>query len=185
MRIEKEILKIAITGPESTGKSSISAYLAEQYHSAFVPEYSRKYLTKLKSNYKSNDIVFIAEKQLHRENLVERCVTRKSTLNKIIFCDTELINIKIWLEDKGWSVPQWIEEEIKKDRYVHYLLMDNSLEWTEDSLRENETKGAYFFEKFEANLLKYHKNYSIITGVGEERKKNATAVINKIIFDSK
>ncbi|MEO6849616.1 MAG: AAA family ATPase, partial [Mucilaginibacter sp.] len=38
-----DILKIAIVGPESTGKSTMSAFLAEHYHTVWVPEFARGY----------------------------------------------------------------------------------------------------------------------------------------------
>ncbi|MBN1337957.1 MAG: ATP-binding protein, partial [Bacteroidales bacterium] len=38
------IRKIAVTGPESTGKSDISAKLARHFNTVWVPEYARNYL---------------------------------------------------------------------------------------------------------------------------------------------
>jgi len=38
-----EIKKIAIVGPESTGKSTMSAYLAGHYNTVWVPEFARDY----------------------------------------------------------------------------------------------------------------------------------------------
>ena len=35
---KSEIIKIAVVGPESTGKSTMSAFLAEHYHTVWVPE---------------------------------------------------------------------------------------------------------------------------------------------------
>jgi nicotinamide riboside kinase len=42
-----EIKKIAVVGPESTGKSTMSAFLAEHYNTVWVPEYARGYCEKL------------------------------------------------------------------------------------------------------------------------------------------
>ncbi|VAW30185.1 hypothetical protein MNBD_BACTEROID07-850, partial [hydrothermal vent metagenome] len=36
--------RIAITGPESTGKSELAAWLASAYQTSWVPEYAREYL---------------------------------------------------------------------------------------------------------------------------------------------
>jgi nicotinamide riboside kinase len=38
-----EIKKIAVVGPESTGKSTMSAYLAKHYDTIWVPEFARGY----------------------------------------------------------------------------------------------------------------------------------------------
>src|ERR1700709_574991 len=42
-----DIIKIAVVGPESTGKSTMSAYLAEHYNTVWVSEYARGYCEKL------------------------------------------------------------------------------------------------------------------------------------------
>ena len=41
------MLKIALVGPESTGKSTLTVALAEFYGAAFVPEYAREYINEL------------------------------------------------------------------------------------------------------------------------------------------
>ena len=41
--MNKNIIKIAIVGPESTGKSTISKGLAQHYQTLWVPEYARYY----------------------------------------------------------------------------------------------------------------------------------------------
>jgi nicotinamide riboside kinase len=38
------IKKIVVTGPESSGKSQMSAYLAAYFNTVFVPEFARQYL---------------------------------------------------------------------------------------------------------------------------------------------
>ena len=38
------IWKIAITGPESTGKSELARQLASHYNTVWVPEYAREYI---------------------------------------------------------------------------------------------------------------------------------------------
>ena len=42
-----KIKKIVAIGPESTGKSTLCAQLAEHYNSLWVPEYAREYLEKI------------------------------------------------------------------------------------------------------------------------------------------
>jgi len=58
-------IQIAITGPESTGKSDLTAGLAAYFSGVSVPEYAREYLNKLGRSYRYDDILEIA-KQQHR-----------------------------------------------------------------------------------------------------------------------
>ena len=60
-------IKVAITGAESTGKSTLSDALANHYRSISVPEFSRSYIENLKRPYTYNDVEFIARKQIEIE----------------------------------------------------------------------------------------------------------------------
>ena len=54
-------IKIAITGPESCGKTTLSKALKKHYkESILVPEFAREYLHKLNSKYQYSDLLNIA-----------------------------------------------------------------------------------------------------------------------------
>ena len=57
------MFKIAITGPESTGKSTLAEKLAKHFEVDFIPEYSRTYLENFEGHYTENDVVEIAKVQ--------------------------------------------------------------------------------------------------------------------------
>ena len=57
------MFKVAITGPESTGKSTLAEKLAHHYKTDFVPEYSRTYLENFEGRYTEDDVVEIAKGQ--------------------------------------------------------------------------------------------------------------------------
>ena len=54
------MIRIAITGPESTGKSWLTEQLAQAFNTTFIPEYARKYIEQLNRPYDFNDIEIIA-----------------------------------------------------------------------------------------------------------------------------
>ena len=62
-----DIIKIAIVGPESTGKSTLAQALAEYYNEPWVPEMARSYMANLNRPYTLNDIIVIAKLQLEEE----------------------------------------------------------------------------------------------------------------------
>ena len=88
-----ELFRVALIGPESTGKSTICEELAKYFNTKWVHEYARDYLSKLNRRYTKEDIIYCAKKQLAIEAELE------SDANKILFSDTELINYKVWLLD--------------------------------------------------------------------------------------
>ena len=61
------MIRVAITGPESTGKSSLAKVLAEHYNTLWVPEYSREYIDNLDRDYTYEDVEKIAVSQIQKE----------------------------------------------------------------------------------------------------------------------
>lgn len=60
--------KIAIIGPESTGKSSLCRQLAEHYQTSWVPEYAREYLKAHGMAYNFDTLLEIAKGQVRLED---------------------------------------------------------------------------------------------------------------------
>jgi len=56
-----------VIGPESTGKSTLCAQLAEHFQSLWVPEFARGYLEKKISPYTYDDLLVIAKGQVELE----------------------------------------------------------------------------------------------------------------------
>ena len=67
--MEKDpIIKIAVIGAESTGKSELCAALAKHYNTVWVPEYAREYFNHSDIyNYTLKDLELIAKKQIELE----------------------------------------------------------------------------------------------------------------------
>ena len=75
--------RIVITGPESTGKSTLCEMLAQHYNTAWVPEYAREYLLKHGVTYTYDDLLTIDRRQLALEDEITA-----STKKGLIFIDT-------------------------------------------------------------------------------------------------
>jgi nicotinamide riboside kinase len=171
--LESKIVKIAVTGPESTGKSELCAALAHHYQTVWVPEFARTYLPSLSRRYTADDIDHIYRKQLR----IEQVLSEKA--NGIMFTDTEFINAAIWMEHVFGYCSQFISESITNFAYDYYLLTFPDLPWTEDPLRENPGKGEYFFDLFLGTLQKYQLPYGIVTGTGDFRIQNAVRLVDE------
>ncbi len=168
------IKKIAITGPESTGKSTLARKLAEHYNTIWVPEYARAYIDRLNRPYKQNDLVEITKGQIRNEKELI------SKANKYLFCDTEMTVLKIWSEYKYGSIDPYIRSEYDKSSYELYLLMNVDLPWQYDPQRENPEQGNFFLNWFERELDSKKTIYRIISGNMEERIKNACKAIDDL-----
>lgn len=159
--------KYAFLGPESTGKSTTAQFVAERIGGVYIPEMARDYLKDKGFNYSYKDILEIA---LLQSTEVSNFETQEPEM--ILFCDTELITIQIWLEYLNYEVPKWIIQEINNENYEKYFLCDIDIPWVKDPLRINEHDRKEILQLFIDKLEFYQKDYVIIQGQREERIQN-------------
>jgi NadR type nicotinamide-nucleotide adenylyltransferase len=167
-----EIKKIAIVGPESTGKSTMSAYLAGHYQTAWVPEYARGYCEKLTEppTWQDEINMFYGQLALEQELLPHA--------NQILICDTTFITVKIWSDQMFGKSPQEVLDELPKHPYDLYLLLDIDLPWQDDPLRDFPDMREHFMDVWHQELQALNANYKVISGSGPERYERAIAEID-------
>ncbi len=166
-----DILRIALIGPESTSKSTLSEELAKHYHTVWVPEYSRTYLKSLHAKYTLEDILIIAKEQFRQEQELLKAAKR------FIFVDTELIVSNVWCMDVFNTSPGWITATASEHPYDFYLLTYPDLPWQEDPVRENPHRRMYFYDWYERELKKINAKYTVIKGIDDQRLKNAISAV--------
>ena len=118
--------KIVLTGPESTGKSTLAKRLADHFGASMVPEFARYFIDSLDRDYIEPDLLEIAKGQLDYEQ-------HQSLLtNQLLICDTNLLTIKIWSEFKFGKCDPQILRWIEALKYDHYLLCGTDVAWQFD-----------------------------------------------------
>jgi len=173
---EGSILKIAVVGAESTGKTWLCEALADHYNTAWVPEYAREYFNDSDLyNYTLEDLEIIAKKQKE----LEETMLKKAKL--FLFCDTTLITLKIWAELEFHTTPRFIADSLAKIHYDHYFITDNQMPWVADKLRENKHSRELLLQMNLAEVKKSGVSYTLITGRDEERLTNAIHVIDSLL----
>ncbi len=165
--------KIIITGPESSGKTTLSNALKKYFNTFLVTEYSREYIDQLNSKYKYEDLLKIAKQQLKNED--------NTQLTTPIICDTDLITIKIWSEYKYSKCESWILQHIKKQQNESrfYLLCKPDIKWKYDPQRENQFDRKVVFDIYKKELEALNHQYFVIDN--GDRLKKAINAIKKII----
>lgn len=166
--------RIALTGPESTGKTTLAQQLAKHYRTLFVPEIARSYIDQLGRSYEEKDLKIIAMHQCAEE---DRLV---SEANRFLICDTDLLVIKIWSEYKYHHCDEWITDQLKKRKPRLYLLCNIDLDWEFDPQREHPDRREELFNLYHAVLIKMKCNYEIISGKKELRLQRAINAINTL-----
>ncbi|HWD90188.1 MAG TPA: ATP-binding protein [Mucilaginibacter sp.] len=173
-----DIKKIAIVGPESTGKSTMSAFLAEHYHTVWVPEFARDYCAALTEppTWQDEINMFYGQLALEEEYLPKA--------NKLFICDTTFITVKIWSDYTFGRSPQEVLDELPKHPYDLYLLLDIDMPWEQDPLRDFPHLREHFMEIWHKELKELDANYAVISGLGQDRYDNAVATIDEFLLRS-
>lgn len=172
-----DTVKIAIVGPESTGKSTIARQLAAHMESLCVPEYARYYCKNLNKNYTLQDEVNMFYGQIALEEAILH-----SSRNNLVFCDTTILTVKIWSDHLFGTTPKEVTDEISDRPYDLYLLMDIDLPWIDDPLRDFPNEREHFMQIWIQELHALEANYTIISGQGGERFTNALKTTNDFLI---
>lgn len=166
-------LKIAIVGPESTGKSTLVSALAQHYGTTWVPEVARTYLDNLERDYRRTDLRKIAELQVKAE---EDAALKG---DRIFFCDTNLLVIKIWSEVKYGTCDSWILENMNLPGYALHFLTGTDVPWEFDPQREHPHFRDELYEMYKDHLARAGVDFVELSGSASQRLSRAIAEISK------
>ncbi|MFZ4260909.1 AAA family ATPase [Sphingobacterium sp. HJSM2_6] len=156
-------LKIAIVGPESTGKSSMAQYLAQELNTLSVPEYARYYCKNLERQYTFQDELNMFYGQIALEDAF------LAMKPEVLICDTTFLTVKIWSDHLFHHAPEEVLQELGTRSYDLYLLMNIDLPWVDDPLRDFPNDRAHFLSVWEKELVNLSGDIVLISGLGEER----------------
>lgn len=170
--------KIIFTGPECSGKTTLSKKIAKKFKLPLVPEYARIFLDKTNGNYEYKDLKKIAKGQLK----LELQKTQIKNQNNIIICDTDLQVIKLWSIIKYGKCDSFILQNQNKEAL--YILCKPDFAWEYDYLRENPYNRKEIFDIYLKELIQNNLKYTIVEGPNNKREKKLTKLVKKLIDSS-
>lgn len=159
-------LRIALLGPESSGKSTLAAALAERLDATCVPEYARDYIYGLNLCYTYEDVCHIAEQNRREWQDAEG----------LTFFDTDSIITRVWLDVEFGQHPEWLDEMPPMD---YYLLCFPDTEAVPEPIRTNASPEArmHYFEVYQEEVRKTGRPYGVVSGLGESRLQAALSIL--------
>lgn len=171
------MIKIAITGPESSGKSQLAAQLSSHFSEPFAPEYAREYLAKTAGKYGIKDLNAITAGQLRSE------VAAISRASNLCFFDTDMLVMEVWSEFRFVAISRYIRSARASVVYDAHLLCYPDLDWTSDPLREspNLSERIELFECYHAKLNAGQIPFMVVKGRGDERWQKAAAWVGEFL----
>lgn len=174
-------VRVAIVGPESSGKTTLARILAEHYGTAWVAEWVRAYMEARDVGrgrgrpFALRDIEAIGRGQAATEDRAAR------DADPILFCDTDLITTEIWSEIYFATAPDWVREESRRRRYALYLLLEPDVPWHDDGTREFPHLRDDHYRRLRAELDARGLPYVPISGDYEARFAAAVAAVDELM----
>ena len=173
-----EIIKIALFGPESTGKTTLAIQLAEHFKTAWVPEFARDYLQekweKSGKTCDADDMLPIAYGQTKLEN------DSVSVANKFLFCDTNLLVTKVFSEVYYNFCDPLLEKAALKHEYDLFFLTNIDVPWEKDDLRDKPEGRESVFAVFKQTLIDNNKPFITLSGDKDLRLNKAISIVNDL-----
>ncbi len=169
------MIKIAVNGPESTGKTALCKELATHFHCNWEPELARGYVENLNREYTFEDVAEIAKLQIEQEKKYEN----DSGNDEFVFFDTDLIITKVWFEYKYGVVPEFVTDRLATRFFDFYLLCEPDLPWEYDPVREHGDDRDFFLDWYEKEIIKLGTPYVRVSGKGKKRLQNALQAIEE------
>ena len=184
------IKKIAVIGPESTGKSTLCNQLSKHFNTIACPEYAREYLNYNGVKYSYNDLLKIAYGQLAMEDCCleelknqQLDISNKSSINTphpetkntLLFIDTNMYVMKVWYEYVFGRCEYFVLDEIANRKYDLYLLCNIDLPWIADVMREypDEAPRRELYNMYKDILINQSTLWIEITGDYTQRLQKA------------
>lgn len=173
-----DVLKIAMFGPESTGKTTLSRQLAAHFDTVWAPEFARDYLQlkldKTGRICEPDDLMPIAIGQVKAEN------DALLTAHKYLFCDTNLLVTKVFSEIYYNFCDPVLDKAARKHKYDLFFLTDIDVPWTKDPIRDADANREKVFNTFKSALIENDKPFIVLSGDENTRFEKARTILKNL-----
>lgn len=171
----ERLVRVCVTGPESTGKTTLARRLAERFHTEWVPESSRVYAERIGRELTVDDVTPIGREHVLLADAATALAERDGA--RLLVLDTDLLSTVIYARHYYGRVPRWVEREERLRRADLYLLCDVDVPWIPDGIRDRPTNRDDMFALFRTALERRRAEFVIVRGDWEERWRIAERAV--------
>jgi NadR type nicotinamide-nucleotide adenylyltransferase len=175
-----DVKRVAVYGPECTGKTTLAAALAAHFGEPWSPEYVRQFWDERHGNITAADLDAVARGQI----AVEEAAAARA--RRVVFCDTELLTCTLWddLLFPG-ACPPWVRAEADRRarEFALYLLCVTDVPFASDPQRcfPDEAGRAMCMRRWRETLEKRGLSFVEIRGAWAERTAQAIRAVEAIL----
>ena len=169
------LVRIVLTGSESTGKSTLAAALARHYGVELVPEFVRTLAEQKHGAIEFSDHGPIARGQIALEDEHIARATR------LLIQDTDLMSTVVYCRHYFDRCPPWIEETARERRPDLYLVCQPDIPWVADGVRDRGHLREEMQELFRQAIAASGAASVELRGTLEERLARAIDAIDGLL----
>jgi HTH-type transcriptional regulator, transcriptional repressor of NAD biosynthesis genes len=172
------VKRIAIMGPESVGKSTMTKNVSNNLGTNFVPEYGRL-VYEINNSVTIDDFIPISKGRQEIEDWMIKFS------KKYVICDTEDITTylfsKMYCPDEYQKAEPYFLNALKtKPKYDLYILLKPDCEGVQDGTRNFLEERWDHYEVIKSHLISYGCNFVEVGGDWRERENEVIRLINEL-----
>lgn len=171
----RRLIRVVLTGSESTGKTVLARQLATHFGVEWVPEFVRAYAEERGGVIGFADHGPIARGQAALEDAYQ------ARAERLLVHDTDLVSTAVYCGHYFGQCPAWIEEEARRRLADMYLLMDIDVPWVADPARDRGHMRPEMHALFEEALERFGAPYVLVGGSWSERFERARRAIEALL----
>ena len=169
------LIRVVLTGSESTGKSVLARHLADHYGAELAPEFVREFALALGRDIRVEDTDEIARGQIALED------EHVSRANRLLIQDTDLLSTTVYSAHYYNYCAPWIMQAARARRPDLYLLLDIDVPWIADGVRDREKNREEIQRLFRDAVVASGSPFVTISGSWEQRTEMARSAIDSAI----
>jgi HTH-type transcriptional repressor of NAD biosynthesis genes len=171
------VRRVAVVGPESTGKTTLAGRLADRYATVMVGEYARGLIDVCGGEVRDDLFPMILRGQRASEDALAR------QANRVLICDSEAFTTRLYRQLYLGDDPAYLREAAERRSYDCYLLTSPDTPYVQDPQRRHPDRRVWFYERFAEWLSARGARYTILSGSWENRFDAACAAVDALIAE--
>ena len=172
------MIRIVVTGSESTGKTELARRLAAHFGAELVPEFVREFATSKAGPISFADHGPIARGQVELE---ERHFAAAARGSNIVIQDTDLLSTVVYCDHYFGSCPPWIAGLAAERRPDLYLLAAIDVPWVADGIRDRGHKREEMQSLFQKAVAASGAPWIEVAGSWDHRWNTAVDAVTALL----
>ncbi len=173
-------LVVVLTGPESTGKTTIASLLAERFDAPWSREGARVFVDEQRAagapvalGY--DTVTPIARVHVALEEAAESAARRRGA--RLVVRDTDLFSTVAYSRALYGAAPEWVVTTARARRGDRYLLCDVDAPWVVDHVRGEAGDRFAMRDVFVETLTEACCEFSVLSGDWATRLRDAESFV--------